>query len=61
MNDYYDPSLKQSRLDILCEYENFVFRKVDLKDKAAVDSIFEKIPADTCCTFGCSGRGEVFY
>lgn len=41
MNDYYDPSLKQSRLEILGKYNNFNFHNVDLKDKAAVDSIFE--------------------
>lgn len=41
LNDYYDPSLKQSRLEILGKYNNFIFHKVDLKDKAAVDNIFE--------------------
>lgn len=41
MNDYYDPCLKKSRLDILKEYNEFVFQKVDLKDKVAIDNIFE--------------------
>lgn len=41
LNDYYDSSLKQSRLEILGKYNNFNFHKVDLKDKAAVDNIFE--------------------
>lgn len=41
LNDYYDPSLKQSRLEILGKYNNFNFHKVDLKDKAEVDHIFE--------------------
>lgn len=41
LNDYYDPNLKQSRLEILGEYNNFNFHKVDLKDKVAVDNIFE--------------------
>lgn len=41
LNDYYDPSLKQSRLEILGKYNNFNFHKVDLKDKVAVDNIFE--------------------
>jgi UDP-glucuronate 4-epimerase len=41
LNDYYDPSLKQSRLEILGKYNNFNFHKVDLKDKIAVDNIFE--------------------
>lgn len=41
LNEYYDISLKQSRLEILDKYNNFKFHKVDLKDKAAVDHIFE--------------------
>src|SRR5690625_845454 len=41
LNDYYDPSLKQSRLEILGKYNNFNFHRIDLKDKVAVDNIFE--------------------
>lgn len=40
VNDYYDPGLKQYRLEILGKYKSFSFHKVDLKDKAEVDSIF---------------------
>jgi len=41
LNDYYDPELKKARLEILNRYDNFTFHKVDLKDKPAVDNIFE--------------------
>ena len=41
LNDYYDPSLKKSRLEILSKYEGFTFHKVDIKDKEALDHIFE--------------------
>ncbi|MGF3215087.1 NAD-dependent epimerase [Facklamia sp. P12945] len=41
LNTYYDPAIKESRLDILNKYENFKFHKVDLKDKDAVDEIFK--------------------
>lgn len=41
LNDYYDPKLKRARLEILEEYNNFSFSKVDLKDKESVDNIFE--------------------
>jgi len=41
LNDYYDPELKKSRLKILQKYDNFTFHKVALKDKPAVDNIFE--------------------
>ncbi len=39
-NDYYEPRLKESRLDILNKFDNFIFHKVDLKNKDEVDSIF---------------------
>ena len=41
INNYYDPKLKESRLEILNKYENFSFHKVDLKDKASLDNTFE--------------------
>lgn len=41
LNDYYDPRLKEARLELLEKYEGFKFHKVDLKDKIAVDNIFE--------------------
>ena len=42
MNDYYDVSLKEARLDILDKYDKFTFVKGDLADKTVVDSLFEK-------------------
>ncbi len=41
VNDYYDPTLKQSRLEILSQYDNFTFQKIDLKDKEMLDHLFE--------------------
>lgn len=40
LNDYYDPSLKDARLQILGKYTNFNFHRIDLKDKASLDNIF---------------------
>ena len=42
MNDYYDVSIKEYRLNELNEYENFVFVKGSIADKALVDSVFDK-------------------
>ena len=39
MNDYYDPRLKEQRLEELKD-ERFTFIKGDIADKAAIDSIF---------------------
>jgi len=40
LNSYYDPKLKEDRLDILRAYGNFVFYLADLKKKPVVDEIF---------------------
>ena len=40
LNSYYDPKLKEGRLDVLRTYNNFVFYRADLKEKPAVDEIF---------------------
>ncbi|NLN82655.1 MAG: NAD-dependent epimerase [Clostridiales bacterium] len=41
LNNYYEPILKHKRLAILQQNNNFSFHKVDLKDKPAVDKLFE--------------------
>lgn len=40
LNDYYDPKLKDARLEILEKYENFTFIRGDLADKEAVEKVF---------------------
>lgn len=45
-NDYYDPSLKQSRLELLNQNVNFTFHKVDLKDKEELENIFKMYKPD---------------
>ena len=40
MNDYYDPKLKEDRVAVVQKHEDFVFQKVDLKNKTAVDAVF---------------------
>ena len=42
LNDYYAPSLKQSRLDILQQYPKFTFYKANLEDKTALETVFKK-------------------
>lgn len=42
MNDYYDVSLKQSRLEKLSNNENFVFVKGSIADKELVTNLFEQ-------------------
>ena len=40
VNNYYDVSLKQSRLSILKDYPDFTFHKIDLSNKSAIDQLF---------------------
>ena len=40
MNDYYDPKLKEARLDILKRHPNFSFVKLDLANRAMTKSLF---------------------
>lgn len=42
MNDYYDVSLKTSRLDELKKYPSFTFIKGNIADKALIDSLFKE-------------------
>ena len=46
MNDYYDTQLKEDRLSILQQHNNFTFYKIDLKDKRLVDKLFKKYKTD---------------
>lgn len=41
LNDYYDVTLKESRLAILEEEQNFKFYKADLEDYTSLNRIFE--------------------
>ena len=42
MNDYYDVSLKEYRLEQLKKYDNFKFVKGNLADKSCVENIFKE-------------------
>ena len=46
VNDYYDVGLKESRLEILRQYEKFTFIKGDLADEAAVSALFDTYQPD---------------
>ncbi|MBR1190570.1 NAD-dependent epimerase [Bradyrhizobium sp. AUGA SZCCT0160] len=42
INDYYDPKLKEARLDRLKQHANFTFVKLDLTDRGGVKALFEQ-------------------
>ncbi len=42
INDYYDVSLKEARLEQLQAYENFQFYKMDLADRQNIEQLFRE-------------------
>src|SRR6202140_4356862 len=40
LNNYYDPKLKEARLEILKRHSGFTFVKLDLADRVATKSLF---------------------
>ena len=43
VNDYYDPSLKEARLERLHAYPNFSFERLDIADREAVAALFARV------------------
>ena len=41
LNDYYDPALKQARLDRLIGRNGFSFHKVEIADREAMFAVFD--------------------
>ena len=42
LNDYYDPRLKQARLEQLTSYANFEFYRLDIANRTAMEDLFAK-------------------
>ncbi len=49
MNEYYDVSLKKSRLEILTPYPDFVFCKEDIQNLPGVKKVFQTHAIDRVC------------
>ena len=52
LNDYYDVSLKQARLDQIAQHPEFIFLKMDLADRQAISSLFEDHAIDRVIHLG---------
>ena len=42
LNAYYDPALKDARLEILLDYPAFRFEKIDVADREAMQEVFQR-------------------
>jgi UDP-glucuronate 4-epimerase len=42
INDYYDVSLKEARLDILKKHSEFTFQKLDILDREGLEKLFKE-------------------
>lgn len=52
LNDYYDPRLKEARLDLLKPSPSFTFHKIDLADRKAMEALFAKEQFKTVINLG---------
>lgn len=52
MNNYYDVRIKEARLAELQKFENYIFIKGNLADKALINSIFEQYHPDIVVNLG---------
>ena len=52
MNDYYDVRIKEARLAELQKFENYIFIKGNLADKALINSIFERYHPNIAVNLG---------
>ena len=39
-NDYYDPAIKQARLDRFSKHSNYTHFRIDLADRKAIEEVF---------------------
>ncbi|GKX31767.1 NAD-dependent epimerase [Vallitalea longa] len=46
LNDYYVTKIKEDRIKNLQKHSNFIFHKIDLKDKTTLDNIFKTYHPD---------------
>ena len=46
LNDYYDISLKEARLEMLKPFDKFIFIKGDISDKPFIDKLFDEYKFD---------------
>lgn len=59
MNEYYDISIKNYRLEYLKKYDYFSFYKIDIENKDAFDDAFSQ--ARVKCVFNLAARAGVRY
>ncbi len=54
LNEYYDPKLKEDRLEILKKEgkDNFKFYKIDLEDYNSLDKVFKESKIEQICHLG---------
>jgi UDP-glucuronate 4-epimerase len=52
LNGYYDPQLKDARLALLAQHPHFVFHKMDLADRVAIEHLFAEVQPDIVLHMG---------
>ena len=55
-NDYYDPAIKQARLDRFSKHPNYKHFRIDLADRKAIEEVLtntNRSICQPCCTSRC--------
>ena len=58
-NDYYDPLLKEARLNRFSDHKNYTHIRMDIEDKKLVDSLFKEQQFD--CVVNLAAQAGVRY
>ena len=59
LNDYYDVSLKQARLEQLLPHDSFIFKRLDISDRNAIEQLFTQQKFD--CVINLAAQAGVRY
>ena len=58
-NNYYSKSIKKKRLFLLKRNKNFIFKKIDLKNKNKLENVFKNFKPEV--VYHCAGQPGVLY
>lgn len=59
LNDYYDVRIKEYRRDQLIDFENYIFRQLDIEDASSVNALFDEFDFEV--VFNMAARAGVRY
>ena len=59
-NNYYDPKLKEARLNRHIDHPNYTHVKINIEDRIALAELFEEYNFSIRSTLSCTSRRKIF-